>query len=99
MPSKSSSKSSKSDKQPKKVVPVEPVEGQQWVPNLPRLPHIQTQEQNPEMGRRSEAAFCKGCGTIANTQVKYLKGAQCWYWSALGWLLVGPVCLVCFLGC
>ena len=102
MPSKSSSKS-KSDKQPKMAAPEEPgaaAAGQEgWVPSLPRLPHIQTQAQNPEMGRKSEAAYCKGCGTIANTSVKYLRGAQGWYWSLIGWLIVGPVCLVCFLGC
>ena len=101
MPSKSESKSSK-DKQPPQQMPppMEPgADGEQvWVPSVPRLPHIETQPQYPEMGRRSEVAFCKGCGTIAPTVVKWLKGAQAWYWSCLAWHCVLGGCLICFLG-
>ena len=81
--------------------PMQPM-GNMRVPNLPRLPYIQTQAQNPEMGRASEAAFCKRCGTIANTNIKYIKGAfACrWaWWMALGGNLACWTCFFCLCGC
>jgi len=67
--------------------------------NLPRLPHIQTQPQNPEMGRASEAAYCKACGTIANTNVEYECGGFACRWAVWMFLAGGLLWWTSFLCC
>ena len=88
----SKSKSSSSDK-----LPQQPDQNAERVPNLPRLPSIPINPQDPRMGRVPEAAYCKACGTIAETKVTYVRGGY-----AIRWACIADLCApwpVWFISC